>query len=193
MNTEVIPFQANFQLDRWGRRNPSTTVLVRTREFRERVREGRKAVGRFSVFVDDPQRVFDSAVEMGTLAGLTEPQREVLQLRFRDGMSQLEVAATLGRKPRAVSKIERVALGKLEGTVDIGKARHMLEEGKIPINSTSFLTDLERKVLALYYQQNLTLTEISKALDRDVKRVHEVRKVAVNKIAHMYLPQNNNS
>lgn len=184
MKKEEAPVSGG-QIDITGRLNPSTTKTVRQPEFREKVEAGRRAKGLYSTFELNPQAIFDTAGE-DNLNMLTTIQRQVLDLRFRQGLSQAQTAESLGRKPRAVSKIERYALGKLQGEQARFKADAKLREHTVVLSKAPFLTDLERDVLRLFYYEDLRLTEVAYALDHDIRRVYEIKRSAVNKIARLY-------
>lgn len=175
-----------YQVDKTGRLNPSTTDMARTREFRGRVLQGRMAAGLSSTFSIDPQGVYESAVEANILNRLTPLEREVLDLRFKSGLSQADTAAQLGRKPRAVSKIERYALGKLQGYEARAAAESALKEGRVSFLKATFLTPLERQVAQLLYVDGLSLSKTAVRLGYDIRRMHEIKKAVIYKFAQLY-------
>ena len=53
------------------------------------------------------------------LAGLPEPQREALVLRYCQGLSLLEISAKLGRSRAAVASLLRRGLGHLRELLQV--------------------------------------------------------------------------
>lgn len=69
---------------------------------------------------EDPElrQLEDRHTIQGALAALPERHREILRLRYYDGLSQAEIARRLGISQMHVSRIQRDALVKLRGMIE---------------------------------------------------------------------------
>jgi RNA polymerase sigma-B factor len=69
---------------------------------------------------EDPEieRLEDRHTLEGALATLPDRQREILQLRYYDGLSQSDIAKKLGISQMHVSRIQRDALRRLRGLIE---------------------------------------------------------------------------
>ncbi len=182
-----FPFPA--QIDVSGHTNYSTTTLARDPGHRQRVMEGRRKAGIGSSFVLDPQEVVNAAVSRNLLGILTPVQKEVLDFRYSEGLTQAEVAQRTGRDFRTISKIERAGLRrltkKLEGEQlkrERDNARAILAGGYIDLSSVPFLTETQRDVLFFRYELGLSTEEVATRMGKRQKSINEIENAALDKL-----------
>ena len=177
------------KVDTLGHINYSTTALARDPGHRERIMEGRRRAGIGSSFILSPQGVVDAATRGDILGILTSVQREVIDLRFCEGLTQAEVAERTGRNFRTVSKIERAGLQRLNKRLlgerlkrEKANARIILAGGHIDLSRLTFLTDAQRDVLLLRYERGLSTGEVAHRMGKPQKRVNGIENAALDKL-----------
>ena len=63
------------------------------------------------------------------MAQLTEPQRQVVWLKFIEGYSNAEAAAVIGRDENAVKSLQHRALAAMRRAIEIGRT--------VPLNASN--------------------------------------------------------